>query len=134
MGQGPGFTEFDCHNQNSVDVYNPKVVQATMGSITRVKVYYTQLAEFLSSKPSEIKIFGAVLEGENIYKKQLAENAIILIGNESQGISDELLSLIEEKISIPKGTENKQGRAESLNASIATGIICSEFCRRQSLF
>jgi RNA methyltransferase, TrmH family len=121
-------------SENSVDVYNPKVVQATMGSITRVKVYYTQLVEFLSSKPSEIKIFGTLLEGDNIYKKQLAENAIILIGNESHGISKELLPLIEEKISIPKGTGNKQDMAESLNASIATAIICSEFCRRKSFF
>jgi len=118
-------------SENSVDVYNPKVVQATMGSITKVKVYYTQLIEFLSSKPKEIKIFGAVLEGENIYKNKLAENALILIGNESQGISDELIPLIDEKISIPKGTENKLGSAESLNASIATAIICSEFQRRK---
>ena len=118
-------------SENSVDVYNPKVVQATMGSITKVNVYYTQLIEFLSSKPKEIKIFGAVLEGESIYKKQLAENALILIGNESQGISKELLPLIDEKISIPEGVKNFPSNAESLNASIATAIICSEFQRRK---
>ncbi|MBI9038678.1 MAG: RNA methyltransferase [Bacteroidales bacterium] len=118
-------------SKNSVDVYNPKVVQATMGSITRVKVYYTQLSDFLSSKPSETKIFGTMLEGENIYKTELIENAIILIGNESQGISSELLPMIDEKISIPKGSKNFQSQAESLNASIATAIICSEFQRRK---
>ncbi len=118
-------------SENSADVYNPKVVQSSMGSIVRVNIFYTPLMNFLTSKPQEIKIFGAVLDGKNIYNEQLAENAIILIGNESQGISNELLPLIDEKTSIPEGVKSFQSKAESLNASIATAIICSEFCRRK---
>lgn len=111
-------------SSNSVNIYNPKVIQATMGSIFRMQVYYTDLKDLLSKKPQQIKVFGALLDGENIYKKQLDNKGIILIGNESKGISDELKSFITDKITIPKF-----GSAESLNASVATGIILSEFRR-----
>lgn len=119
----------------SVDIYNPKVVQATMGSIARVNVYYTGLEDFLQGQKKEhqLKIFGAFLEGENIYSKQLPSGGFIVIGNESKGISEELKKTITDKIAIPSFSHIKKsadGEAESLNAAIATAIICSEFRRK----
>jgi RNA methyltransferase, TrmH family len=130
-----GISNIICSN-NSVDVYNPKVIQATMGSIARVNVHYDDLKTVLSalSKSGQIKIYGALLEGESIYNKPLTDKGIIIIGNESNGISDELLPFINEKINIPYYPINLTNkRAESLNASVATGIICSEFRRQNSL-
>jgi TrmH family RNA methyltransferase len=117
-------------SENSVDVYNPKVVQATMGSIARVDVFYTNLNSFISKTPKNINIYGTLLEGENIYLNDLSQNGIIVIGNEAKGISKDILPLITNKIHIPSFAINKNNKAESLNASIATAIICSEFRRR----
>lgn len=122
-------------SENSVDVYNPKVVQATMGSIARIKVYYTDLHAFLQQqkKENQLNVFGALLEGENIYTKQLPAKGLIVIGNESKGISEGLREMITDKISIPSFSHIKKGadgEAESLNAAIATAIICSEFRRK----
>lgn len=127
-----GISEIICSN-NSVDVFNPKVVQATMGSIARVKIYYTEIPAFFSHLRN-VKIYGAVLNGNNIYKEPLSGKGIILIGNESKGISENLLPYISNKITIPSfsssciGSDGNKG-AESLNAAIATAIICSEFRR-----
>lgn len=118
---------------NTADVYNPKVIQATMGSVARVKIHYTDLIEFFKSESqySDSKIFGALLEGENIYSKKLPANGFVVIGNESKGISKDVLPFITDKISIPSFSHFKSGgEAESLNAAIATAIICSEFRRR----
>ncbi|MDP4266991.1 MAG: RNA methyltransferase [Bacteroidota bacterium] len=117
-------------SEESVDVYNPKVVQATMGSIVRVNVVYTGLKEFFI-KQNNIDIYGTVLNGESIYSKELKSSGIILMGNESRGISNELMPYITEKISIPLvKTPSKSSFPESLNLSVATGIICSEFRRK----
>lgn len=113
-------------SENTVEVYNPKVIQATMGSISRVKVYYKKLKDFLISIPQNILVYGSLLNGENIYNCKLTKNGIIIIGNESKGISDEIYPFIDKKIKIPSYNENG---AESLNASIATAIICAEFKR-----
>lgn len=114
-------------SENCVDVYNPKVIQATMGAFLRIKVYYTPLEDFIQEqKKNGIPIFGAMLNGEIIYKAELSNNGIIVMGNESKGISDELKKLVDKPIYIPK-----VGGAESLNVSVATGIICSEFSRRK---
>lgn len=114
-------------SENCVDVYNPKVIQATMGSFLRIKVYYTKLKDFIEQqKKNGILIFGALLDGEIIYKAELSNNGIIMMGNESKGISEELKQLIDKPLYIPKA-----GGAESLNVSVATGIICSEFSRRK---
>ena len=123
-----GIENIICSN-NSVDVYNPKVVQATMGSIAHVKVHYTDLREFFKSQKNtqSIKTYGAVLNGENIYKRELSDKGLIVLGNESNGISDKLLPYITDKISIPTFAANKSQSAESLNVSIAAAIICSEF-------
>lgn len=120
-------------SEQSADVFNPKVVQATMGSITRVKIHYTDLSFFLAQNKKETKlpVYGALLEGENIYKQQLPSAALILIGNESRGISSELIPFVTHKTRIPSFSHFKslQGETESLNAAIATSIICSEFRR-----
>jgi TrmH family RNA methyltransferase len=127
-----GIETIICSDQ-SADVFNPKVVQATMGSIARIKIHYTDLNEFLIVNQKELKlpVFGALLEGENIYSKQLPKAAFIMIGNESKGISTSLIPQITHKITIPSFSHFKsiQGETESLNAAIATSIICSEFRR-----
>lgn len=111
---------------DTVDVYNPKVVQATMGSICRVEVHYTDLGHFLAGLGSEWNKYGTISDGENIYKMEPAFPAAIIIGNESKGISEEYLPLLTHRVGIPSRSKG----AESLNAAMATGIVCSEFCRR----
>jgi len=117
----------------TVDIYNPKVVQATMGSIARVNVFYEDLKTiFLEAlTKNNFPIYGTVLNGENIFEKSLTSNGFIVIGNESNGISIELLPLINEKISIPTFSVNETNSVESLNAAIATAIVCTEFKRRK---
>lgn len=128
-----GISDIFCSNE-TVDSFNPKVVQATMGSIARIKIHYTDLLDFINKQAlgNEKKIYGAFLEGENIYSKQLSSSGFIIIGNESKGISERLISSITDKINIPSFSNNKAGRgeAESLNAAIATAVILSEFRRR----
>lgn len=118
-------------SETCVDVYNPKVIQATMGSIARVNVSYVKLSSFLRDaqlKERDFKIFGAVMNGKNIYIEKLSSHGILLIGNESRGISEDILKMVTDKITIPLF-----GKAESLNAAVATAIICSEFKRRTIL-
>jgi len=119
-------------SENTVDLYNPKVIQATMGSVTRVRVAYFNLPEFLSSMDPAIKIYGTFPEGENIYSIPLDPKGIILIGSESTGISPEVAYKVTDKISIPSYSPatGRKDHAESLNASIAAAIVCSEFRRR----
>lgn len=128
-----GIESIICSN-DTVDAFNPKVVQATMGSIARIKIHYTDQADFFQQliTNNQQPIFGALLEGESIYSKQLPSSGFIVIGNESKGISGKLLPYITDKISIPSFSHYKtvSGEAESLNAAIATSIICSEFRRR----
>ncbi len=120
-------------SENTVDLYNPKVIQATMGSLLRVSVTYINLSEFFSSLDPTIKIYGSFPKSENIYSVRLDPKGIILIGSESSGISPEIVSKVTDKISIPSFVKESgvDVHAESLNASIATAIICSEFRRRK---
>lgn len=111
-------------SEDSVDTYNSKVVQATMGSLYRVNILYTNLIDFIESFESNYPIYGAVLGGENLYHQKLTKNGLIVLGNESKGISTDVLKLVSKKIEIPKF-----GNAESLNVGIAAAIICSEFKR-----
>ena len=105
-----------------------------MGSIARIKVHYVSLTEILQvqSLKFKVSVYGALLEGKNIYSEKLSSEGLIVIGNESRGISEEVQKLITDKISIPSFSHYKSGggEAESLNAAIATSIICSEFRRR----
>jgi RNA methyltransferase, TrmH family len=103
----------------SADVYNPKVVQSTMGSLGRVNIVYAGLAEWLKqNKP--LKIYAAALQGKNVKETGRIKEGVLIIGNESKGISDEIMQLANETITIPR-----YGNAESLNAAVATGIILS---------
>ncbi len=113
-------------SEDCVDVYNPKVVQATMGSFARVKCFEMNLRELFQRFPA-MTVYGATLEGSNIYKTQLDDYGFIVIGNESSGISESLMPYINQKVTIPKF-----GQAQSLNAAVAAGIVCASFfCRRE---
>jgi TrmH family RNA methyltransferase len=115
---------------NTVDCYNPKVVQSSMGSIAKVSVQYTNLQPFLNEcRDQNLEIYGAFLDGKNIYAENLLNKGIIVMGNEGKGISPEIEKIITKKITIPNYSINNSG-VESLNVSIATAIICGEF-RRQ---
>lgn len=115
----------------SVDIYNAKVVQATMGSIVRVKHYEMNAAEWLKTLPGGVPVFGTVLSGDNIYQSALAQSGVIVIGNESRGISEEIQALLTTRLTIPTGvTEGLT--AESLNAGVAASIVMSEFSRRRT--
>jgi len=104
---------------DTADQYNPKVVQSTMGSLARVNIMYTDLQKFIQ-KNNTIKIYAAALNGKNVNTLKGLKEGFIVIGNESKGISPELMELATEKITIPR-----IGNAESLNAAVATGIILS---------
>jgi len=109
---------------NTADAYAPKVVQASMGAIARVNIHYVDLPFFLSQQ--NVPIYGTFLEGDNIYQKKLQQNAIIVMGNEGNGISKEVEQLVTEKLFIPNYPANRK-TVESLNVAIATAITCAAF-------
>jgi TrmH family RNA methyltransferase len=118
-------------SENTVDLFNPKVVHASMGSIARVEVIPADIPEFLSRMPGITGVFGAFMTGENIYSMDLPSSGIIIIGNESNGISPEVSNLVKTRMHIPSyAGPRKESFPESLNAAVATAIICSEFRRR----
>ncbi|MPT34969.1 MAG: RNA methyltransferase [Flavobacterium sp.] len=119
-----GISDVVCSNE-TVDIYNPKVVQATMGSISRVNVIYTDLEAFLDQ--TKLPVFGTFMDGANIYEQKLPENGIIVMGNEANGISESIEKRTTERLSIPR-FGNLQ-LTESLNVATATAIILSEFKR-----
>ena len=120
-----GFKSVIC-SKNTVDVYNSKVVQSTMGALFRIPVIYTDLEEFLDDKTT--KTIVTHLEGENIFETNHLEcsNAFVVMGSESHGVSDFFTSNADFKVKIPS-----YGDSESLNVGVATGIICAEIKRRQ---
>ncbi len=113
------------------DPFNPKVCQATMGSVFRIALHRTELDIWLKSLPEGFPVFGAILNGENIYQSKLSSRGVILMGNESRGIKDDLRKMISHPISIPRNNPLEPG-PESLNVSVALGIILSEFSRQTS--
>ncbi len=117
-------------SRNTVDVFNPKTIQATMGAIARVKVHYVDKIEFLKSVSQKVIVYGTFLQGDNIYQTELSENGIIVMGNEGNGISKEIIPFINQKILIPNVSKNI-GTSESLNVGVATAIVVSEFSRKQ---
>ena len=121
-----GVTDLVC-NLETVDCYNPKVIQATMGSITRVNVSYLNLESFLSSNKAS-QVFGAFMDGENMFEINLPSSGILVLGNEANGISKEVVSQITQRISIPRFGELQT--TESLNVANAAAILLSEFKRR----
>ena len=122
-----GISDIVC-SEDTADCFNPKVVQATMGAILRVRVHYTNLAKWLSSHKGAT-IYGTFLEGENIYSAQLEKSGVIVMGNEGQGISTEVAECVSHKLLIPPYPADRCG-SESLNVAVATAVICSEFRRR----
>lgn len=116
-----GIRQLVC-SHDSADCYNPKVVQSTMGSIARVKIFYTDLVNWLTEQ-KDCRIYASSLDGQDISTLEKISSGIIVIGNESKGISYPVMELANVKITIPK-----KGKAESLNAALATGIILSHVC------
>ena len=114
---------------DTADAYNPKVVQATMGSLARVNVSYTPLLPFLTSLPADMPIYGTLLDGSDIYAAELSSRGIIIMGNEGNGISSEVRALVSKPLLIPNFRQGGDC-AESLNVAVATAITCAEFCRR----
>lgn len=112
-------------SKNTVDCYNPKVVQSSMGSLTRVQISYLNLVDFLSQ--TTLPVFTADMEGENIYKTKLPTNAVLVMGNEANGISNEVKSVVKNRLTIPRFGKLQQ--TESLNVATATAILLSEFKR-----
>jgi len=120
-------------SKESVDVYNPKVVQSTMGALCRVKVFYIDTAELIKEarKPGSFPIIGTLLEGENIFTCDLPSRGMIVLGNESRGISEKLQERLDLRLTIP----SKSGAteiSESLNVASAAAIVMAEFSRRQT--
>ena len=124
LGDWFGISKIVC-SEETVDIYNPKVVQATMGSLARVQIEYINLAAYL--KATDLEIFGTFMDGKNIYKSNLPSKGIIVMGNEANGISKEIEQLVTQKIAIPRFGNLQQ--TESLNVATATAIFLSEFKR-----
>ncbi|WP_430613910.1 TrmH family RNA methyltransferase [Flavobacterium sp. JP2137] len=122
-----GIRHLVCSPQ-TVDVYNPKVIQATMGSITRVSVVYQELEHFLEQAAAQ-PIFGTFMDGDSIYKQDLPASGIIVMGNEANGISQSVEALVNKRIAIPRFGDLQQ--TESLNVAMATAIVLSEFSRNK---
>lgn len=114
---------------NTVDVYNPKTIQATMGGIARVKLHYTPLPQLISGL-TDTPVYGTFLDGKNMYTQQLSSSGLIVMGNEGNGIGPEVEQLINRKLYIPNYPAERE-TSESLNVAIATAIVCAEF-RRQA--
>lgn len=119
---------------DTVDCFNSKVIQSSMGSIARVQVHYMDFKKFYSDIKNfinpDFQVFAATLDGKNAFKFKFPEFGVLIIGSESHGVSNDILSLVKSEISIPK---RNQGRAESLNAASAASIIISEWTKNKFL-
>lgn len=121
-----GITTIFC-SRDTVDVYNPKVVQATMGSIVRVKIVYTDLCEMIDNLSSDTPVYVTSLDGEDIYRQELSSTGLIVIGNEGRGVSPQVMSRATHKLYIPCYRDTQV--IDSLNVAVATAVICAEFKR-----
>lgn len=123
-----GISDIICSN-DTVDAFSPKVVQATMGSIARVRVHYTDLENLIKALPEGFPVYGTFLDGCDLYEKSLSVGGIIIMGNEGKGISQPVKSLVNHRLLIPNYPKGRN-TADSLNVAIATAITCAEFRRR----
>jgi TrmH family RNA methyltransferase len=124
-----GIRNIVCSN-DCVDVYNPKVIQATMGAILHVNIYYSDLKNLVRlANETMVPVFGTLLDGESIYRHKLTGKGIILLGNESRGISDDLIPFVTHRIMIP-GAGRAMPGIESLNVGMAASVVFSEFLRQ----
>ena len=110
-------------SKNCVDLFNPKVVQSSMGSISRVNVFYTDLFNVINNLNNKVHTYAAVLDGKDLNDSKFKKNSLLIFGNESKGISNDILDLVNEKVTI-----SKKGIADSLNVSVSVGIILNKFC------
>ena len=126
-----GITHILC-SRGCADVYNPKVVQATMGALARVQIHEADLPQTIANLQSgaEFPVYGTFLEGDNIYQSTLQPHGLIVMGNEGHGISAEVATLVSHRLLIPNYPQGRE-TSESLNVAIATAIVCSEFRRRE---
>ena len=115
-------------SEDTADAWNPKVVQATMGSLARINIIYTSLPTLLDQLPDNYPVYGTFLDGKNIYTEQLTSGGLIIMGNEGNGISEEVRQRVNRRLLIPDFHQGET--ADSLNVAIATAITCSEFRRR----
>lgn len=119
-----GFKRVVC-SAGTVDTYNPKVVQASMGSLARMQVHYTDIAELIAHTP--LPVFGAVLEGMPIYETDFGHEGLIILGNEGSGINAAILPHLKHRVTIPR-----VGRAESLNVAVSAALFCAELARKRN--
>ncbi len=117
-------------SEDTADAWNPKVVQATMGSLARVNIIYTSLTTLLDYLPDNFPVYGTFLDGKDIYAEQLTSGGLIIMGNEGNGISEEVRQRVNHHLLIPNFHQGET--ADSLNVAIATAITCSEFRRRSA--
>ncbi len=117
-------------SQDTVDIFNPKAIQATMGAISRVHIHYTNLQEFLyEASASNVPVYGTFLDGKNIYERTLSAHGLIVMGNEGKGISADIAQTVTDRLFIPNYPAERT-TTESLNVAVATAITCAEFRRR----
>lgn len=116
-------------SHGTVDVYNPKVIQATMGGIARVNIFYSSLIDLLGQF-TDVPVYGTFLDGKNIYQQKLSSYGFIIMGNEGNGVSKEIDRLIDQRLYIPNYPPETES-TESLNVAVATAITCAEFRRQQ---
>lgn len=116
----------------TADIYSPKAIQATMGAIARVNLYYTDLVELIKQQESNTPIYGTLLDGNNVYQEDLQQKGLLIMGNEGNGLSQEVRALLTHKLFIPSFPPDSP-TSESLNVGVATAILCAEF-RRKALF
>ena len=114
----------------TVDVYNPKTIQATMGALARVKLHYCNLPSLIASL-GDVPVYGTFLDGKNIYGEDLCTNGLIVMGNEGKGVSQEVADMVNKRLYIPNYPPQRE-TSESLNVAMATGIVCAEFRRRDA--
>ncbi len=127
-----GITCLVC-SPDTADVFNPKVVQASMGALARVKVMYTDLPEFCrkAAEKYSLPVYGTYMKGDNLYTTSLPDKALIIMGNEGTGIRPETETLVTHRLTIPSFPRGRATGMESLNVGVATAIVCSEFKRQQ---
>ena len=113
-------------SKDTADAYNPKVVQATMGALTRVQIQYVNLVDWINQLSKDVAVYGTLLDGDNMYNTKLSKEGIIVVGNEGNGISQEVQQVLTNRIKIPAYGNSMM---ESLNVAIATSIVCAEFRR-----
>lgn len=123
-----GIRHIVCSHETA-DLYNPKVVQATMGSMARVEVTYADLPQLVDSLPEEFPVYGTLLDGHNIYDEPLQQRGLIVMGNEGKGLTEPMRERVNHRLFIPNYPEGSE-TADSLNVAIATAVTCAEFRRR----